>query len=205
MTGSRSFSISRAARRQLPPAPVTLTALTASISFRHSPGLGAPHWDEHARGLICGLTRGTTAAHVALATVHSIAYQVRDVFEAMRRDAATPIPELLADGGASGNEALMQFQSDILGVPVIRNRSTDVSAIGAAWLAGLGVGVWTSTSQLERLPRATDRFEPRMSEEYARAALHGLDRCSRTVRHEEPRAHVARGRGGQWRASMNCG
>ena len=127
-------------------------------------GLGAPHWDENARGLICGLTRGTTAAHVALATVHSIAYQVRDVFEAMRSDAATPIPELLADGGASGNDALMQFQSDILGVPVIRNRSTDVSAIGAAWLAGLAVGVWTSTSQLERLPRATDRFEPRMSE-----------------------------------------
>ena len=127
-------------------------------------GLGAPHWDENARGVLCGLTRGTTAAHVALATLRSIAYQVRDVFEAMRRDAATPIPELLADGGASANDALMQFQADVLGVPVVRNRSADAAAMGAALLAGLAVGVWSSTADLEPLPRATDRFAPRMPE-----------------------------------------
>lgn len=125
-------------------------------------GLGAPYWDEHARGLLCGLTRGTTAAQIALATVHSIAYQVRDVFSAMARDASVPVPELLADGGASRNEALMQFQADILGVPVVRNRSTDVAAIGTAWLAGLAVGIWSSLADLQSVRRETDRFEPRM-------------------------------------------
>jgi glycerol kinase len=125
-------------------------------------GLGAPYWDDHARGLLCGLTRGTTAAHIALATVRSIAYQVRDVFAAMDRDATVPLPELLADGGASRNDALMQFQADILGVPVVRNRSTDVAAIGAAWLAGLAVGIWTSIEDLRALGRDTDHFEPRM-------------------------------------------
>jgi glycerol kinase len=127
-------------------------------------GLGAPHWDEHARGLLCGLTRGTTAAQIALATVRSIAYQVRDVFAAMDQDGSVPVPELLADGGASRNDALMQFQADILGVPVVRNRSTDVAAIGAAWLAGLAVGIWTSLADLESLPRDRDRFESRMPE-----------------------------------------
>jgi glycerol kinase len=127
-------------------------------------GLGAPHWDEHARGLLCGLTRGTTTAQIALATVRSIAYQVRDVFAAMDQDASVPVPELLADGGASRNDALMQFQADILGVPVVRNRSTDVAAIGAAWLAGLAVGMWTSMEELESRRRDTDRFEPRMSD-----------------------------------------
>jgi glycerol kinase len=126
-------------------------------------GLGAPHWDEHARGLLCGLTRGTSAAQIALATVHSIAYQVREVFAAMEADASVPVPELLADGGASRNDALMQFQADILGVPVVRNRSTDVAAIGAAWLAGLAVGIWTSVDDLQSLRRDTDRFEPHLS------------------------------------------
>jgi glycerol kinase len=128
-------------------------------------GLGAPHWDENARGLLYGLTRGTTAAHIALATVQSIAYQVRDVFAAMGRDAAAPLPELLADGGASRNDTLMQFQADILGVPVVRNRSADVAAMGAAWLAGLAVGVWTSMADVESLRRPTDRFEPKMPED----------------------------------------
>lgn len=127
-------------------------------------GLGAPHWDEEARGVLCGLTSGTTAAHVALATVRSIAYQVRDVFDAMRRDSAEPLPELLADGGASANDALMQFQADLLDIPVVRHRSTDVSALGAASLAGLGAGFW-SMADLEDQPRATDRFEPAMTEQ----------------------------------------
>ena len=99
-------------------------------------GLGAPYWNEAARGLMTGLTRGTTAAQVARATIEAIAYQIRDVFDVM--DAASPagLSALLADGGGSSNDALMQFQADILGRPVLRCTSPDVSAIGAAYLAG---------------------------------------------------------------------
>lgn len=125
-------------------------------------GLGAPHWDAGARGLLCGLTRGTTTAHAARAAIDSIAFQVRDVFEAMRLDAAIPLPALYADGGASRNGELLQFQADLIGCPVIRSSSADLSAIGAAWLAGLAVGCWNSLEELERLPRKTTRFEPRM-------------------------------------------
>ncbi|MCS7314365.1 MAG: glycerol kinase GlpK [Bryobacterales bacterium] len=127
-------------------------------------GLGAPHWDAQARGLICGLTRGTTAAQVARATLEAIAYQVRDVFEVMEMEAGQSLPELMTDGGASRNDSLMQFQADVLGRPVVRNLSTDLSAVGAAWLAGLAVGFWRSLEELEALPRQEDRFEPRMSE-----------------------------------------
>jgi glycerol kinase len=126
-------------------------------------GLGAPHWDAGARGVVCGLTRGTTAAHVARATLDSIAYQVADVFEAICGDAAIPVPALFADGGASRNDLLMQFQADILGCPVIRSSSADLSAIGAAWLAGLATGYWKSLEELEGLPRPTSRFEPKMT------------------------------------------
>jgi len=125
--------------------------------------LGAPHWDAGARGVVCGLTRGTTAAHVAPATLDSIAYQVADVFEAICGDAAIPVPALFADGGASRNDLLMQFQADILGCPVIRSSSADLSAIGAAWLAGLATGYWKSLEELEGLPRPTSRFEPKMT------------------------------------------
>ena len=126
-------------------------------------GLGAPHWDAGARGVLCGVTRGTTAAHVARATLDSIAYQVADVFDALCLDSGVPLPALFADGGASRNDLLMQFQADILGRPVIRNDSTDLSAIGAAWLAGLAVGFWKSQEELEALPRDTTRFEPHIS------------------------------------------
>lgn len=126
-------------------------------------GLGAPYWDADARGLLCGATRGTEAAHVARATIESIAYQVRDVFDAMRADGTSPAV-LLADGGATRNAELMQFQADILGCPVLRSDATDLSARGAAWLAGLAVGVWTSTDALAQLPRAVTRLEPRMNE-----------------------------------------
>ena len=125
-------------------------------------GLGAPHWDSGARGVICGLTRGTTLAHLSKATVDSIAYQVRDVFEALRQDSGAPLTELMTDGGASRNDRLMQFQADILGCPVVRSSSTDLSAIGAAWLAGLAVGFWRSHEELVALPHPTDRFEPAM-------------------------------------------
>ena len=127
-------------------------------------GLGAPHWDAGARGVVCGLTRGTTAAHVARATLDAIAYQIRDVFDALCQDAAISVPALFADGGASRNDALMQFQADILGCPVIRSSSADLSAIGAAWLAGLATGFWDSLEELEALPRETARFEPNMAD-----------------------------------------
>jgi glycerol kinase len=146
-------------------------ALAGSVTDSHGAylvpafaGLGAPHWDAGARGLLCGLTRGITPAHVAKATLDSIAYQVFDVFDAMRQDSAMPLPSLYADGGASRNDGLMQFQADILGCPVIRSSSTELSAIGAAWLAGLAVGYWKSLQELEALPRPTTRFEPRMPE-----------------------------------------
>ena len=126
-------------------------------------GLGAPHWDDRARGLVCGLTRGSTAAHVARATLESIAYQVRDVFDAIESDTGARPVSLLADGGASRNDALMQFQADILGCPVVRNASANLSALGAAWLAGLAVKVWPSVDALAPLPGATRRFDPSMS------------------------------------------
>jgi glycerol kinase len=127
-------------------------------------GLGAPHWDAAARGLVCGLTRASSAGHVARAAVESVAYQIRDVFHAMRQDAGMPLPALYADGGASRNDLLMQFQADILDCPVIRSSSPDLSAIGAAWLAGLAVGFWKSIEEIEALPRSTTRFEPAMSQ-----------------------------------------
>jgi glycerol kinase len=127
-------------------------------------GLGAPHWDAGARGLIFGLTRGSGAAHVARATLEAIAYQVRDVFEAMQMDARITLPALLADGGASCNNLLMQFQADILDRPVIRSSSADLSACGAAWLAGLAVGYWESLEEIRGLPRSGDRFNPGIGE-----------------------------------------
>jgi glycerol kinase len=126
-------------------------------------GLGAPYWDADARGLICGATRGTTPAHIARAAIDAIAYQVRDVFDALRADGAEAAT-LLADGGASRNDGLMQFQADVLGCPVVRSDSAELSAKGAAWLAGLAVGVWPSLEALAALPRAVTRFEPRMRE-----------------------------------------
>ena len=124
-------------------------------------GLGAPHWDAEARGVICGLTRGTSAAHLARATIESIAYQVRDVFEAMC-DEVGDAGALLADGGASRNDRLMQFQADLLDCPVLRNDSADLSALGAAYLAGLAMQIWPSTEAVSALPRRVTRFEPAM-------------------------------------------
>jgi glycerol kinase len=127
-------------------------------------GLGAPYWNPNARGTITGLTRGTTRAHLARATLESIAYQIRDVFDAIEADTQARLQKIYADGGASRNDVLMQFQADILARPVLRNRSTDVSALGAAYLAGLAVSVWQSEDEIVALARPTDLFEPRMSE-----------------------------------------
>ena len=124
-------------------------------------GLGAPHWDSYARGSIFGITRGTTAGHIARAAVQSIAFQVADLLDAMQRDSGDQIKELRVDGGAAVNDSLMQFQSDILGVPVIRPAVTETTAMGAAYLAGLAVGFWRSG--LDALAAGkTRRFEPLM-------------------------------------------
>ncbi len=126
-------------------------------------GLGAPHWDDSARGLISGLTRGSKLTQLARAAIESIAYQVRDVFDAMQAASGGSLRVLMADGGVTRNEQLMQFQADILGVPVQRNDTAELSAMGAAYLAGLAVGVWTSLAKIGALPRSVDRFEPTMA------------------------------------------
>jgi glycerol kinase len=125
-------------------------------------GLGAPYWDPHARGALLGLSRGTTAAHIARATLESIAYQTRDLVEAMERDSGVPLRELRVDGGAAANNFLMQFQADILGKPVVRPACTETTALGAAYLAGLAVGVWKSTEELRALWKKERVFEPAM-------------------------------------------
>jgi glycerol kinase len=126
-------------------------------------GLGAPHWDSYARGAIFGLTRGTQAGHIARAAVESIVYQVADLMDAIQTDTGTPLPELRVDGGASANNSLMQFQADILGVPVVRPSMTETTALGAAFLAGLGVGLWEDLRTVSEMPRGEQRFEPRMA------------------------------------------
>ena len=126
-------------------------------------GLGAPHWDADARGTIVGLTRGTTKAHVARAALESIAFQSYDVLEAMQRDAAQPLTELRVDGGAARNDLLMQFQADVMGVPVVRPVVTETTALGAAYLAGLATGFWAGTDEIAALWKAERRFEPAMN------------------------------------------
>jgi glycerol kinase len=128
-------------------------------------GLGAPHWSESARGVIAGLTRGAGAGHLARAALEAIAYQVRDVFDVMQAEAGAALNTLLTDGGASRSDLLMQFQADMLGCPVLRSTSPDVSPLGAAFLAGLAVGIWADEAEIERLVPPRDRFEPGMSAE----------------------------------------
>jgi glycerol kinase len=124
-------------------------------------GLGAPWWDPYARGTLVGLTRGTTRAHVVRAAVESIAYQTMDVIEAMRTDSGVPVVELRADGGASAMDLLLQLQADLLGVPVRRPIVRETTALGAAYLAGLGRGIWASTDELAAHWRAEADFSPR--------------------------------------------
>ena len=126
-------------------------------------GLGAPHWDPFARGAIVGITRGTTAGHIARAALESIAYQVADLLDAMRLDAGVPLAELRVDGGAAINDTLMQFQADLLGVPVVRPAVTETTALGAAYLAGLAVGFWSSVREISGQWRVERRFEQQMA------------------------------------------
>lgn len=141
-------------------------------------GLGAPHWDAYARGTLVGMTRGTTKAHIARAALESIALQTVDLVQAMQRDGAKPLSELRVDGGASNNNLLMQIQADLLGVPVVRPTVTETTALGAAYLAGLAVGVFDSEESLLANWQVDARFEPAMSID-ERGAL--LDRWHRAV------------------------
>jgi glycerol kinase len=127
-------------------------------------GLGAPYWDSGARGTIAGLTSQSRAAHLARAAIEAIAFQVRDVFEAMKTEAGCMLPALLADGGATRNDWLMQFQADVLGCPVVRSNCEDLSALGAAWLGGLTLGWWRSMSEFASIQPETRTFIPRMTE-----------------------------------------
>ena len=134
-------------------------------------GLGAPHWDPHARGAIVGLTRGSSRAHLARAALESIAYQSADVLEAMQKDAGQPLAELRVDGGAAANDLLMQFQADILGVPVVRPKVLETTALGAAYLAGLASNLWESPAALAGQWQMDRRFEPSMSRDEAQGLL----------------------------------
>ncbi len=130
-------------------------------------GLGAPHWDQYARGTMTGITRGTTAAHVARAALEGIAFQVADILDVMRQDSGVAMHELRVDGGACANNLLMQFQADILQVPVVRPTVIETTALGAAYLAGLATGVWKNRDELRRAWRVDRTFEPQMSAEQA--------------------------------------
>ena len=126
-------------------------------------GMGAPYWDPYARGTILGVTRGTTAAHIARAALESMAYQTRDVLEAMQKDSGIQLAELKVDGGASVNNLLMQFQADALGVPVRRPVVAETTALGAAYLAGLAVGYWQDTDELARNWALDCEYRPTMA------------------------------------------
>jgi glycerol kinase len=150
------------------------TALSLAGSVRDSAGvylvpamngLGAPYWDSEARGAIYGLTRTSTVAHLARAALEAIAHQIADVFEEMQRRQPGMNPALYADGGASENSELMQLQADLLGRPVLRSRCAELSALGAAWLAGLGVGTWKSFAELASMAPERDVFEPKLDAE----------------------------------------
>jgi len=128
-------------------------------------GLGAPHWDQYARGIVAGITRGTTAAHLARAALEGIAYQVADVLTAMQADSGIEVSELRVDGGAAANDLLMQFQSDLLGAPVVRPQIVETTALGAAYLAGLAVGYWNDIEDVRAQWAEDRRFVPDMSPE----------------------------------------
>jgi len=144
-------------------------------------GLGAPHWDPYARGTIVGMTRGTTAGHIARAALEGIAYQALDVIQAMEADAGRPLAELRVDGGASRNDHLMQFQADMLGVSVVRPKITETTALGAAYLAGLATKLWSGVDEVAAQWREDRRFDPSMDTDERQERLtlwrHALERA----------------------------
>ena len=145
-------------------------------------GLGAPHWDQYAKGSIYGISRGTTAAHIARAALEGIAFQTMDIVNAMQKDAGVTLKELKVDGGASRNNLLMQFQADILGTSVIRPTVTETTALGAAYLAGLAVGYWESIDHIKSQWGVERAFTPSVSDDAAAALKEGwADAISRTL------------------------
>ena len=140
-------------------------------------GLGAPHWDPYARGTITGLTRGTTSGHIARAALEGIAYQITDVLKAMEADSGIDVKELRVDGGAAVNDLLMQFQADVLGVPVVRPEVTETTALGAAYLAGLAVGFWKSQEEITQQWAMEQTFTPELPDEERDALLGGWNRA----------------------------
>jgi glycerol kinase len=140
-------------------------------------GLGAPHWDSSARGLLTGITRSTGRAHLVRATLESIAYQTRELVEAMEADTGERLAELRVDGGATANNFLLQFQADILRCPVVRPWDIETTALGAAYLAGLATGFWKSVGELESFWRVERVFEPSMTEERREELFAGWKRA----------------------------
>ncbi len=146
-------------------------------------GLGAPHWDQYARGTILGLTRGSTRAHIARAALEGIAYQVADVLHAMQSDAKIRLKELRVDGGACANNLLMQFQADLLNVPVIRPRVSETTALGAAYLAGLAVGYWKDQREIARQWQEDRRFRPAVKPAVRKHLVAGWNKALTRSRH----------------------
>jgi glycerol kinase len=145
-------------------------------------GLGAPYWDPYARGTIVGLTRGSNAGHIARAALESIAFQSAELLHAMEQDSGVKSKELRVDGGAAANDLLMQFQSDLLGIPVVRPRVLETTALGAAYLAGLAAGVWGSREEIAKQWKVAKRFEPKMKREEARRRMEEWKRALERAR-----------------------
>ena len=145
-------------------------------------GLAAPYWDQYARGTIVGITRGTTRAHIARAALDGIAFQTYDIAQAMAKDMEAPLTELKVDGGASRNNLLMQYQSNLLGIKVVRPKITETTALGAAYLAGLAVGFWKDIDEIKNQWQVERSFEPLAdSEEIAAAKAGWADAIGRTL------------------------
>jgi glycerol kinase len=145
-------------------------------------GLGAPYWDMYARGTIIGLTQGTTRAHLARATLEAIAYQARDIIEVMNIEAKLQIPLLRVDGGGTTNSFLMQFQADILGVPIQLAAVADTTALGIAFLAGLAVGMWRDTNEIVRRWRVAETYQPNISTDQQEVLYAGWKRAVERAR-----------------------
>ena len=149
-------------------------------------GLGAPHWDQYAKGSIYGITRGTTAGHIARAALEGVAFQTMDIVRAMEKDAGCPLKELKVDGGATANDLMMQFQADILGTSVIRPKVTETTALGAAYLAGLAVGYWESIDHIKSQWGVDKEFTPQADAETVEALKEGwADAIRRTLTDKE--------------------
>ena len=158
-------------------------------------GLGAPFWEPDARGAVLGLTLGTTRAHIVRAVLEAIAYQTRDVIEVMSKATGKSLTILRADGGAAANDFLMQFQADILGVELERPKIVETTGLGAAYLAGLGVGMWVSTEELQGLRKVDRRFRPRMKAAERNALYDGWREAIHRVR-SKPDNHLS-----EWKAA----